>query len=157
MTSDMLKEIITGGQTGIDQAALQVAREAGITTGGTAAKGWMTEEGPAPWLADFGLVECSVPGYPARTLENVKNSNGTVIFGDENSEGSRLTKRFCGNTLYKKPCTVNPTVEECLYFIWHHKIEKMNVAGNRRSRISDEELWKHIVTMSQVFKMFKPT
>jgi hypothetical protein len=34
------------------------ARACGIPTGRWAPRGWLTEAGPAPWLADWGLVEC---------------------------------------------------------------------------------------------------
>lgn len=34
----MLKKIISGGQTGVDQIALDIAKQLGIETGGTAAK-----------------------------------------------------------------------------------------------------------------------
>lgn len=36
-------KIISGGQTGIDQMALEQASKIGIMTGGTACKGWLTE------------------------------------------------------------------------------------------------------------------
>jgi len=42
--------VVSGGQTGVDQAALRAARASGIATGGWAPKGWATEAGPAPWL-----------------------------------------------------------------------------------------------------------
>lgn len=150
----MLKQVISGGQTGVDQASLRQACFSGIPTGGTAAKGWMTEDGPAPWLADFGLVECRAPGYPARTYENVKNSDGTVIFGDETSDGSILAIKLCKST--GKPCKVNPTPEELLYFIWKNKIEVLNVAGNRGSKLTDEKLVEIIEVLREVFRLHGP-
>ena len=63
----MLTKIISGGQTGVDAAALRAAKAVGIPTGGTAPKGWLTEDGPAPWLAEYGLVESDSPFYPPRT------------------------------------------------------------------------------------------
>ena len=77
----MLDKIISGGQTGADQVALRAARAPGVPTGGWAPKGWLTEDGPAPWLADFGLAECPEPGYSARTLANVRDSDVTLRFG----------------------------------------------------------------------------
>ena len=62
----MLK-IISGGQAGADQGGLLGARDAGLPTGSTAPKGWRTEDDPAPWLVDFGLVESKSPSYAART------------------------------------------------------------------------------------------
>ena len=46
-----------GGQTGADQGGLRAARACGIPTGGWAPRGWQTEDGPCPALANFGLVE----------------------------------------------------------------------------------------------------
>jgi hypothetical protein len=52
----MIVQVISGGQTGADQGGLRAARACGIPTSGWAPKGWMTEAGPAPWLADWGLA-----------------------------------------------------------------------------------------------------
>jgi hypothetical protein len=79
------------GQAGSDQAGLRAARACGISTGGWAPLGWETEDGPAPWLADFGLTECPEPGDPARTRANVRDSDGTVWFGSIASSGYRTT------------------------------------------------------------------
>jgi hypothetical protein len=59
----MLPRVLSGGQSGVDQAALRAARACGLDTGGWAPAGWMTEVGPASWLADYGLVECPEPGF----------------------------------------------------------------------------------------------
>lgn len=64
----MLTKVISGGQTGVDQAALRAAKAARIPTGGYAPKGWLTEDGPAPWLADFGLIEMRMVGPLPRVL-----------------------------------------------------------------------------------------
>jgi predicted Rossmann-fold nucleotide-binding protein len=42
----MLKKIISGGQTGVDRAALDVAMRLGIAHGGWIPKGRLTEDGP---------------------------------------------------------------------------------------------------------------
>jgi len=91
----ILGRVVSGGQTGADQAGLRAARGAGIPTGRWAPLGWKTEDGPAPWLADFGLVECEEPGYPAMTRANVRDSEGTIWFGDPDWPGGRTTLRAC--------------------------------------------------------------
>ncbi|MGH9425849.1 MAG: YpsA SLOG family protein [Terriglobia bacterium] len=69
--------IISGGQTGADQAGLRAARAVGFRTGGYAPVGWFTEDGPQPALLQgFGLVECDRPGYAARTFANVEAATG---------------------------------------------------------------------------------
>jgi hypothetical protein len=95
----MLTKVISGGQTGADQGGLRAAQAAGIATGGWAPKGWLTEspdgrrDVATPQLADFGLVECPEPGYPARTAANARESDGTPWFGDVR-EDTRLSKPF---------------------------------------------------------------
>lgn len=91
----MAGRVVSGGQTGADQAGLRAARSVGIPTGGWAPAGWMTEDGPAPRLAGFGLVELAEGGYPERTRANARDSTATVWFGNPDSTGGRTTLRAC--------------------------------------------------------------
>lgn len=91
----MLTRVISGGQTGVDQAALRAAKAVGIPTGGYAPKGWLTEDGAAPWLADYGLVQMDTDNYPARTRMNVAVSRACLWVGDETTPGGKLTVRLC--------------------------------------------------------------
>lgn len=88
-------EVWSGGQTGVDQAALRAAKRAGLATGGWAPKGWETLDGPAPWLAEYGLQECPVAGYPARNEANVRDTDLTIILGNPFSDGSRRALKAC--------------------------------------------------------------
>jgi hypothetical protein len=130
-----LVRVISGGQTGVDQAALRAARAAGIPPGGTAPKGWLTEDGPAPWLAEFGLTECWQPGYPARTWQNVHNSDGTLWIGRTDSKGFTTTE--ANAYAHKMPFLIVQadvtTVREVRAWIEKHNIKVLNVAGNRES------------------------
>lgn len=93
----MIGKIISGGQTGVDQAALRAAKACGIPTGGWAPKGFRTEAGPAPWLADFGLREHASADYPVRTRANCRDAGLTLILITRESElarGTALTLRF---------------------------------------------------------------
>ena len=134
----MIERIISGGQTGADQAALRAAKHLGYQTGGWAPRGWRTQAGPAPWLGiDYGLVQASTSGYAERTALNVKQSDATLILGYPGSAGCNLTQRLAAGT-YKKPWywlrldqdIRNP--EEILRD-WIFKVEGtvLNVAGNR--------------------------
>jgi Circularly permutated YpsA SLOG family len=132
----MIERIISGGQTGADQAALRAARAAGIPTGGFASLGWETEAGPAPWLADWGLVECPEPGYPARTIANVRESDATLWFGSTDSPGGRLTlgtvRKHSKTSLVITP-GVKPS--EVVGFLQRNPwIRVLNIAGNRESK-----------------------
>jgi hypothetical protein len=72
----MLKKIISGGQTGVDRAALDVAMRLGIAHGGWIPKGRLTEDGPLP---PHYLQEMPTDEYEARTEKNVLDSDGTLI------------------------------------------------------------------------------
>jgi hypothetical protein len=85
-------KIISGGQTGVDQAALRAAKRLGIPTGGTMPRGWLTEDGPRPDFAElYGMVECEAEGYPARTARNVRDSDVTLWYGPIGSRGYQAT------------------------------------------------------------------
>jgi hypothetical protein len=129
----ILYRIISGGQTGADRGALEGARACGIPTGGVAPKGWRTERGPDPDLAAYNLKEGRDTGYAARTYRNVFLADGTVLFGNTSSAGSRCTVQACA--YYKRPCLTNPTVEQFLRWLTQHDIRTVNVAGNRESRL----------------------
>jgi hypothetical protein len=126
-----VERIISGGQTGADRAGLDAARDLGIATGGWAPKGYRTENGPDESLAGFGLKEHDSFGYQARTLANVLEADGTVVFGLTDSVGSRLTIGMC--TRHSKPCLLNPTTSGLQHWLDHWRIKTLNVAGNRAS------------------------
>jgi hypothetical protein len=132
-----LNKIISGGQTGADQAALRVAKKASIETGGFIPKGFRTESGNKPSLKKFGLIETTSRSYSERTKLNIIYSDGTVIFSKLNSNGSirgkgtKLTFEFSQEK--KKPVIINPTADELKKFLRKNKIKILNVAGDRKS------------------------
>ena len=73
----MIKKIISGGQTGVDRAALDAALELGIEVGGWCPKGRLAEDGTVP--DKYPLKEMDTNAYPARTEQNVIDSDGTLI------------------------------------------------------------------------------
>lgn len=94
----MLRKVISGGQTGVDQAALRAARAAGIPTGGLVPRGWRTDDGAAPWLADFGLTEHPSSDYRQRTLANVRAAGLVALLYADGlglSPGTCLTRNGC--------------------------------------------------------------
>jgi hypothetical protein len=120
----MLKQIISGGQTGADLAGLEAARALNIPTGGTAPRGYRCE-GPGGCdsnnlnLKQYGLVEHTSRQYPPRTKQNVLDSDGTVWFGlILGSKGFHLTDRLCKQ--HNKPnhkqcwcCHSDPSSPQC--------------------------------------------
>ena len=72
-----MNKIISGGQTGADRAALDVALKFGIPHGGWIPNGRMAEDGPLPEI--YKLKEMPTDSYEARTEQNVLDSDGTLI------------------------------------------------------------------------------
>jgi hypothetical protein len=89
----MIRKIISGGQTGADRAALDVALKLGIPHGGWIPKGRKAEDGP---LADiYKLKEMSTDSYPKRTEQNVIDSDGTLIIArGKLTGGSDYTRKM---------------------------------------------------------------
>ena len=89
-------KVVSGGQTGVDQAGLQAAKDCGIATGGWAPKNWETLDGPQrALLKSFGLKEHD-GGYRQRTIQNIKDSDITVCISRKwGSPGTVLTINSC--------------------------------------------------------------
>ena len=140
----MISRVISGGQTGADQAGLAAARTLGIPTGGTVPRGFLTEDGPNRGLREFGLVEHAASTYPPRTLANIADSDLTVIVAAAPLDaGSALTRDLC--TRYRKPWVhVRPESPEAAIGAIVGAIRGVvsaldrpivvNVAGNRESK-----------------------
>lgn len=142
--TQMLKKIISGGQTGADIAGLDVAIKYGIPHGGAIPKGRLTEDGTLP--AKYNLQEMATTSYPKRTEKNVIDSDGTVIFSHGKlTGGSLLTKKKAVE--HGKPVLHldmgEVTVEEAAVllrvFIQENGVDILNVAGSRGSK--DPEIY----------------
>lgn len=134
----MIVAIVSGGQTGADQAGLRAARKLGLKTGGFAPLGFKTEVGPQGWLGPtYGLVETSSEDYSDRTEMNITISDGTIIFGKV-SPGSSLTEKLCKEL--SKPCLWLKEYQQANsaahFRLWadRNKVKTLNVAGNRESK-----------------------
>jgi hypothetical protein len=128
--------MVTGGQCGADQGALIAARAAGVETDGWAPLGWATEDGPAPWLASFGLVEHPVAGYPARTRANVRDSHLTLWFGRVGTPGHQATIRECrslGRPFLEVEAGLTRPKHVAEWLAIHPTLNVLNCAGNRES------------------------
>jgi hypothetical protein len=87
-------KIISGGQTGVDRAALDAAIKRGLECGGWCPAGRCDEFGRIPDY--YPLKELQAGGFAERTLQNVRDSDGTLVIYWENlGGGTELTVRFC--------------------------------------------------------------
>jgi hypothetical protein len=132
----LLQRVNSGGQTGVDQAALREARAVGIPTGGWAPMGWETEDGPAPWPADSGLAECPTPSYPARLKANILRSDATLLIGDGTTPGSKRTVSACAHHYKTWAVAIPGATTPRMVADWVHArhIRVLHVAGSRESK-----------------------
>ena len=100
MTRQELK-IVSGGQTGVDQGALEAALALGVAWGGWAPKGWRAENGEIPVAFRAHMQEHASANYIVRTRQNVVDSHATLILSDAYplSGGTLRTRDFCTNLM----------------------------------------------------------
>jgi len=95
--------IYTGGQTGVDRAALDVALDSAIPIGGHLPKGRKDENGDVLPDNYANMWETSTDDVNVRTELNVQNSDATLIFSHGALfGGSEYTDRMARQ--YGKPC-----------------------------------------------------
>ena len=127
-------KIISGGQTGADQAGLEWAIHHGAAHGGWCPKGRRSEDGLIS--LGYGLVETPKANYLERTEWNVRDANATAIFTLQQTldGGSRRTADFAARhaKLWIHMRTgVHPRY--LAHFLLKHGVKTLNVAGKRES------------------------
>jgi hypothetical protein len=134
---DIVK-IVSGGQTGVDRAALDVALKHRIKCGGWCPEGRLDEEGKIP--DRYPMTELKKGGPNERTARNVRDSDGTiVIYFHELSGGTAYTVGCCieQRQPYRLIDAAKYSPEDAVplmgAFIRDHDIDILNVAGPRES------------------------
>jgi hypothetical protein len=128
-------KIISGGQTGVDRAALDIAFELGLPCGGWCPKGRAAEDGVIP--PHYPLIETTSDRYALRTEWNVRDSDGTLIVTRGQPTGGTaftvdVTERL------KKPCLIadlddQSAPDTVATWLAGNQIRVLNVAGPRES------------------------
>lgn len=144
MSKPQLSKVISGGQTGVDRAALEVALFLEIPHGGWCPKGRRAEDGPIP--ETFNLIETSSFNYAIRTEKNVVESDGTlIIFRGAITRGTGLTVKFAKRHHRPYLCidladlsaddeqAIEEMSQEILNWLAKENINVLNVAGPRES------------------------
>ncbi len=132
----MLSKIISGGQTGVDRAALDSAIHLGISHGGRCPKDRIAEDGKIAGIYD--LKETSSTIYQQRTRMNVKDSDATLIVIQSKTwgTGTSFTKHIC-KQMNKRffVIDVDEVINTKRIWSWLKKQNPhvLNVAGNRES------------------------
>ena len=131
----MIEKVISGGQTGVDRAALDMALDLRIPCGGWCPNGRLAEDGPLG--PKYPLEETPSSDYSQRTEWNVRDSDGTLILhGGHLSGGTVLTVELAAR--HNRPCLIldlsqNPASLTFLEWARQHRIRVLNVAGPRES------------------------
>ena len=147
----MLKKIVSGGQTGVDRAALDAAIRMGIPHGGWIPKGRLTEDGPLPEM--YHLDEMPTDSYPERTEKNVLDSDGTLIISRGVPQGGtdytrKMALRHGKQMLHiDLSLHTNSLDAASLVSSWlqMNKIETLNVAGPRASK--DPNIYAEVLAL----------
>ena len=129
-------KIISGGQTGVDRAALDVAMTLGLPHGGWCPRGRMAEDGR---IAErYQLRETESWEYPVRTEQNVIDADATLILCcGALRGGTELTYRM--TCKHRRPCLQidldhPPTPANVAQWLRECRVETLNVAGPRESQ-----------------------
>ena len=132
-------KIISGGQTGVDRAALDVAIELDIQYGGFCPKGMLAEDGII--LDKYKLTELSSSQYLMRTFENVQASDGTLIIHQGTVSGGTLkTKDYCqmiNKSFFEVNLLEDLEIIPLNFDTWikENHIIIINIAGTRESAV----------------------
>jgi len=131
-------KIVSGGQTGVDRAALDWAIAHGVRHGGWCPKGRRAEDGIIP--RRYRLKQTRSPAYNVRTRWNVRESDGTLIVSANHLivGGTKLAAEFAESL--KKPLLhlamttgARRAARQLDRFITQHRIHVLNIAGPRDS------------------------
>ena len=134
-TKQLIRRIVSGGQTGVDRAALDVAIAMEIEHGGWCPRGRRAEDGRIS--TDYNLVETTSQEYRVRTEQNVLDADATLIFYREKLQGGTLlTYRLCEQ--HQKPfllvdLTETDTLTTTAKWLESLRPDVLNVAGPRDS------------------------
>ncbi|HEX2204778.1 MAG TPA: putative molybdenum carrier protein [Longimicrobium sp.] len=127
-------KIVSGGQTGVDRAALDVALELGLSCGGWCPAGRRAEDGPID--ARYPLAETPSADPAQRTEWNVRDSDATLVLTGGPSAGTeraREAARRLGRPVYTFSAGGPPDVGAFRRWLQLYRVRTLNVAGPRES------------------------
>jgi hypothetical protein len=141
----LIHKIVSGGQTGVDRAALDWAIAHGIQHGGWCPAGRRAEDGVIPDV--YSLQQTPGRNYRQRTRWNVRDSDATLIITSETElTGGSLFAWECARNL-DRPCLhIYPSSEWREWigtFLRTNPVRILNVAGPRNSSAKNLKSFVH--------------
>lgn len=132
----MIRRVISGGQTGVDRAALDAALELDVLGGGWCPKGRIAEDGPLD--PRYPLQETPGADYEERTRWNVRDGDATIVLGWGEPEGGTAYTMQVAEELGVPYCLVDlkigASVEDVIDWLEDWDARCVNVAGPRASK-----------------------
>ena len=133
----IIEKVISGGQSGVDRAALDAAIDNGIEHGGWCPKGRTAEDGVI--TGRYNLTETDSADYAIRTRLNVRDADGTliIIMAGRLEGGTGLTAQLASSS--NKPLLIidlGQPLQPNLVDSWinNQHIKILNIAGPRESK-----------------------
>ena len=137
-----LLRIISGGQTGVDRAALDVAFALGLPHGGFCPRGRRAEDGPIP--PHYPMEELESEDYAVRTERNIIEADATLILYRTRMTGGTLLTFNLAKKHFKPYRTIRLDrtydIQSLLQWIQDTPVLTLNVAGPRAS--TDPEIYE---------------
>jgi hypothetical protein len=134
--SSALPKLVSGGQTGVDRAALDVALDLGLDCGGWCPRGRAAEDGPI--ASRYPLRETPGAHPSQRTTWNVRDSQATLaLVRGEPVGGTALAlahAKILGRPTLLIDLSVRPDPEAIQAWIANQGVQSLNVAGPRESQ-----------------------
>lgn len=146
-------KVISGGQTGVDRAALDAAIENGLEHGGWCPLGRIAEDGVIP--DRYSLKQTPSADYPQRTLWNVRDSDATLALTMGRPTGGTAYTIECAKNLLRPHLVVDVgrEVNNKMIVDWlrRNNVTFLNVAGPRESTCPGI-YWEALKILSTIFR-----
>lgn len=131
----MIEKIVSGGQTGVDRAALDIALERGIPCGGWCPAGRHADDGVIP--ERYPLQETAEMDHTIRTEHNVRDSDGTLMLYRGALQGGTAYAVLMARHLSRPVLAINLDdsfdVDAVANWVRSNRIRVLHVGGQRES------------------------